>query len=39
MAVRIRKGDRVSVTTGRDKGKTGDVVKVFPKLDKAIVQG
>ena len=39
MAVRIRKGDRVSVTTGRDKGKTGDVVKVFPKLNKVIVQG
>jgi len=39
MSVRIKKGDRVSVITGRDKGKTGEVVKVFPKLDKAIVQG
>jgi len=39
MTVRIKKGDRVSVNSGRDRGKTGDVIKVFPKLDKAIVQG
>ncbi len=39
MATRIKKGDRVAVTTGRDKGKTGEVVKVMPKADKAIVQG
>lgn len=39
MATRIKKGDRVAVTTGRDKGKTGEVVKVMPKAEKAIVQG
>ncbi len=36
---KIKKGDRVMVTTGRDKGKTGDVLKVFPKRQRVIVQG
>ncbi len=35
----IKKGDRVVVTTGRDKGKKGEVLKVFPKEDRALVQG
>jgi len=35
----IKKGDRVMVTTGRDKGKSGEVLKVFPKRERAIVQG
>jgi large subunit ribosomal protein L24 len=35
----IKKGDRVVVTTGRDKGKKGEVLKVFPKGDRALVQG
>jgi large subunit ribosomal protein L24 len=35
----IRKGDRVIVTAGRDKGKKGEVLKVFPKDDRALVQG
>jgi large subunit ribosomal protein L24 len=39
MAVKIRKGDRVVVTTGRDKGKKGEVLKVFPKEDRALVAG
>ncbi len=39
MAARIKKGDRVEVTTGRDKGKSGEVVKILSKQDKAIVQG
>ncbi len=39
MAVRIRKGDKVAVLSGRDKGKSGEVVKVIPKNDRAIVQG
>jgi large subunit ribosomal protein L24 len=39
MAVKIKKGDRVVVTTGRDKGKKGDVIKVFPKEDRALVSG
>lgn len=39
MAARIRKGDRVAVLAGRDKGKIGEVLKVMPKRDRAIVQG
>jgi len=35
----IRKGDKVVVITGRDKGKKGSVLKVFPKEDRALVQG
>jgi large subunit ribosomal protein L24 len=35
----IKKGDRVIVTTGRDKGKKGEVLKIFPKEDRALVQG
>ena len=37
--LKIRKGDRVIVTTGRDKGVTGDVLRVFPKKETVIVQG
>ena len=39
MAVKIKKGDRVIVTTGRDKGKKGEVLKIFPKEDRALVSG
>jgi large subunit ribosomal protein L24 len=39
MAARIRKGDTVLVTTGRSKGQRGEVLRVFPKEDRAIVQG
>lgn len=39
MAVKIKKGDRVVVTTGRDKGKKGEVLKVFPKEDRVLVTG
>ena len=39
MAVKIKKGDRVIVITGRDKGKKGEVLKVFPKEDRALVSG
>ena len=35
----IKKGDRVIVTTGRDKGKKGEVLKVFPKEIRALVSG
>jgi large subunit ribosomal protein L24 len=35
----IKKGDKVIVTTGRDKGKKGEVLKVFPKDDRALVAG
>lgn len=37
--LKIKKGDKVVVTTGRDKGKTGDVIAIFPKENKALVQG
>ncbi len=36
--LKIRKGDRVVVTSGRDRGKTGEVLKVIPKDNRAIVQ-
>jgi large subunit ribosomal protein L24 len=39
MAARIRKGDTVVVITGRDKGKTGEVIRVLPKEDRAVVRG
>ena len=39
MTAKIKKGDRVIVTTGRDKGKKGEVIKVFPKEDRALVSG
>ena len=35
----IKKDDNVIVLTGRDKGKKGKVIKVFPKEDRALVQG
>lgn len=35
----IRKGDKVVVITGSDKGKKGSVLKVFPKESRALVQG
>jgi len=39
MAAKIKKGDQVVVLTGRDKGKTGQVVQVLPKENRALVQG
>ncbi len=39
MAARIRKGDTVLVVTGADRGKRGEVLKVMPKEDRAVVQG
>ena len=35
--IKLKKGDDVIVLTGKDKGKTGKIVKIFPKLMKAIV--
>ncbi len=37
--LKIKKGDKVVVTAGRDKGKTGDVLAVFPSENRALVQG
>lgn len=36
---KIRKGDKVVVLTGKDKGRTGEVVQVMPKEDRAVVKG
>ncbi|WP_295813160.1 50S ribosomal protein L24 [uncultured Nitratireductor sp.] len=36
---KIKKGDNVVVLAGKDKGRTGEVVKVMPKDDKALVRG
>ena len=37
--LRIKKGDTVVVLTGRDRGKTGEVLRVFPADSRVIVQG
>ncbi len=37
--LKIKKGDKVVVITGRDKGKTGEVLRVLPKEARLIVQG
>jgi large subunit ribosomal protein L24 len=39
MAAKIRKGDKVVVLTGRDKGRTGEVVEVNPTTARALVRG
>ena len=39
MAAKIKKGDKVQVLTGRDKGKRGEVLRVFPTETRALVQG
>ncbi|MDB5367266.1 MAG: rplX [Rhodospirillales bacterium] len=38
-AAKIKKGDRVVVITGRDKGKRGEVVRVLPDADRLVVTG
>jgi large subunit ribosomal protein L24 len=39
MAARIRKGDKVVVLTGKDKGKSGEVTKVLPAENRVVVSG
>ena len=39
MAAKIRKGDKVVVLTGRDKGRTGEVIEVTPAAERALVRG
>jgi large subunit ribosomal protein L24 len=36
---KIRKGDKVVVLAGKDKGRNGEVLRVMPKDDKAVVRG
>jgi large subunit ribosomal protein L24 len=38
-AAKIKKGDKVVVLAGRDRGKQGEVIRVMPKEDRAIVRG
>ena len=39
MAAKIKKGDTVVVLTGRDEGRSGEVIQVIPKESKALVRG
>ena len=39
MAAKIKKGDRVQVLAGKDKGKLGEVLSVSPTENRAVVQG
>jgi large subunit ribosomal protein L24 len=39
MAAKIKKGDRVILLAGRDKGKQGEVLQVWPKEDRLLVGG
>ena len=39
MAAKIKKGDKVVVLVGRDKGRTGEVVQVMPRETRAVVRG
>jgi large subunit ribosomal protein L24 len=39
MAAKIRKGDRVTVLSGRDKGRRGEVIAVSPAEGRALVRG
>ena len=39
MAAKLRKGDKVVVLTGKDKGKQGEITSVDPKAGKAVVDG
>ena len=37
--LKVKKGDRVIVVTGKDKGKTGDILRVLSKENRVLVQG
>ena len=39
MAAKIKKGDKVVVLTGRDSGRSGEVIKVMPTETRAVVRG
>jgi large subunit ribosomal protein L24 len=39
MAAKLKKGDKVVVLTGKDKGKKGEITQVSPKENKAVVDG
>ncbi len=37
--MKLRKGDRVQVLTGKDRGKTGEIMRAIPSQNKVIVEG
>ena len=37
--MRVKKGDTVKVLSGKDKGKTGEVLEILPKTNKIVVKG
>tara|TARA_R110000868_G_scaffold31510_16_gene115514 strand:- start:2970 stop:3287 length:318 start_codon:yes stop_codon:yes gene_type:complete len=39
MAAKLKKGDRVVVLTGKDKGRNGEIIRVMPKEGRAMVSG
>ena len=39
MAAKLKKGDKVVVLAGKDKGKEGEITSVNPKVGKAVVEG
>ncbi|WP_112321754.1 50S ribosomal protein L24 [Oceanibium sediminis] len=39
MAAKLRKGDKVIVLAGKDKGRQGEITQVLPKVGKAVVDG
>jgi len=39
MAAKIKRGDKVVVLIGRDKGRSGEVIQVMPKEERALVRG
>jgi large subunit ribosomal protein L24 len=39
MAAKIKKGDKVVVLAGRDRGRNGEVIRMFPTKDRALVRG
>ena len=39
LKIHVKKNDTVIVVSGKDKGKTGEVLKAYPKTGKVLVQG
>ncbi|CCO65155.1 50S ribosomal protein L24 [Listeria monocytogenes serotype 4b str. LL195] len=39
MPMHVKKGDKVKVITGKDKGKSGKVLAAFPKKDRVLIEG
>lgn len=37
--MKLHKGDQIKVTIGKDKGKTGKIEKVFPRIDRVLILG